>query len=180
MRRDLAFYALRHLGLTMVELLIVIAVLAIAASLAAPSFTDFLAKRRVESIASELITDLQFARSEAVARNAAVRVTLVSGSCYVIHLETAAASCTDNTNSIKTVQLEPGARAAFSAVDSLQWLQFDPVRGTATFQPSTITTGAFDVKSSDNTWQVRVRMTAVGGISTCSPNNSIAGYKSCA
>ena len=52
----------------MIELMVVVALVAIVLSLAAPSFKTFLMKKRVEGAMSELSTDLQFARSEAVSR----------------------------------------------------------------------------------------------------------------
>ncbi len=59
----------RARGLTMVEMMVVVAIAAVILTLTAPSMRDFLARQRVAAINAELVTDLQLARSEAIARN---------------------------------------------------------------------------------------------------------------
>ena len=59
-------------GITLVELLIVIAIAAILASLAGPSFSDFINRTRQSSVVSQLVSDLNRARSEAIKRNTPV------------------------------------------------------------------------------------------------------------
>jgi type IV fimbrial biogenesis protein FimT len=53
-------------GLTLVELMVTVAVVAVLLTLAAPSFYDFILVQRLKSINAELVTDMQFARSEAI------------------------------------------------------------------------------------------------------------------
>ena len=53
-------------GFTLIETMIVVAMIAILAMLAAPSFTTAIANRRVDSAAQDLQSILLFARSEAV------------------------------------------------------------------------------------------------------------------
>ncbi|MHB1117325.1 GspH/FimT family pseudopilin [Sideroxydans sp.] len=56
-------------GVTLVELLIVIAIFAILASLAAPSFSELISRTRQDSVFSQLVSDLNRARNEAIKRN---------------------------------------------------------------------------------------------------------------
>ncbi|QPS10101.1 GspH/FimT family pseudopilin [Delftia acidovorans] len=58
--------AQRHQGFTMIELMVVVALVAVLAALAAPSFTTQIANQRVNTAAQELQSLLQFARSQAV------------------------------------------------------------------------------------------------------------------
>jgi type IV fimbrial biogenesis protein FimT len=59
----------RQRGLTLVELAVVIAIVAVFAGLAAPSFRHLAAKQRVRSVAAALNESLWLARAEALKRN---------------------------------------------------------------------------------------------------------------
>lgn len=69
-------------GFTLVELMAVIAILSILMALAAPSFASFSSGQRLRSVATDLVTTLIAARSEAIKRNAEVTVSaaVVGGS----------------------------------------------------------------------------------------------------
>lgn len=70
-------------GITLVELLVTIAVLAIAATIAVPSLTDLIRSNRVTSQTNEFVAMLHLARNDAIRRNPAenqsVLVELDSG-----------------------------------------------------------------------------------------------------
>ena len=53
-------------GFTLIELMVVVALASVILTLAVPSFIGMLAKKRLEGLAQELGTDLQYARGEAV------------------------------------------------------------------------------------------------------------------
>lgn len=161
-------------GFTVVELLVVIALVAVLARLVAPSFRSFLAKQRVEGVASELVTDLQYARSESVTRNVPVRVTFIGTDCYVIHQESlAVTTCTTTADPalLKTVQISSGSTASFTSVPA--FVAFEPVRGTAS------TSGSVTVSSSVGTRQLQVDLSALGRVHLCSPSGTVAGYSTC-
>lgn len=62
-------------GFTLIELMVVVALAAIMASLAAPSFKSFVSGQRVKTAASDFAMAAIFARSEAIKRNADVTIT---------------------------------------------------------------------------------------------------------
>lgn len=66
---------LKTRGFTLIELMVVVALAAIMASLAAPSFKSFVSGQRVKTAASDFAMAAIFARSEAIKRNADVTVT---------------------------------------------------------------------------------------------------------
>ena len=121
---------------TLIEVMISVAVIAVIVTLAAPSFREMILMQRLKGINAQLVTDMKFARSEAVSRNAHIQVQFQysSGStgmsCYIIFARTppaitagacdcaAAASprCTDalTTTEVRTVQL-PNSDSIFLA-----------------------------------------------------------------
>jgi prepilin-type N-terminal cleavage/methylation domain-containing protein len=76
-RLEMRVQRARALGFTLIEVMTVLAILAILAALAGPDMARFVNMRQVETVAFRLSEDLQFARSEALKRNA--RVLLCNG-----------------------------------------------------------------------------------------------------
>lgn len=73
----------------MIELMVVVAIAAILAVIAAPSFNDYITNTRLISTMSQLSSDLNRARSEAIKRNARVLVCV---------RDTAGTNCGTSTN----------------------------------------------------------------------------------
>ncbi len=65
----------RQGGFTLIELMIVIALMGVLLTLAAPSFRTYSAGQRVKSASFDLYSSFVFARSEAIKRRQAVNVT---------------------------------------------------------------------------------------------------------
>ena len=64
----------RQAGVTLLELMVVVLIAAILAATAAPSFASFIQNTRLTSTMSQLISELNRARSEAIKRNTRVLV----------------------------------------------------------------------------------------------------------
>jgi len=130
---------------TLVELLIAIAVATVLLALAAPSLRDFMEVQRLRSINADLITDLQFARSEAVSRNRNVVFKLgqTSGlSCYAIFTGTdsscdctrgAGNACTSGSDGreLRTVSVARSTNVLVNKVGALSpaYFEFDWLTG---------------------------------------------------
>lgn len=61
-------------GFTLVEMMVVIAILGVLISIAAPNLLELLAVTRLETAADELVADVLFARSESASRGARVAI----------------------------------------------------------------------------------------------------------
>lgn len=79
----------RHHGLTLIELMVVVALLGVLLALGAPSLFDYIRVQRLKSISAQLGTDVQFARSQAVAHGLRSFVLFPAAgsavSCYTIY-----------------------------------------------------------------------------------------------
>lgn len=147
----------REAGFTIVELLIGIAILGILAAIATPSFTESIARRRLDGIANELSTDLQFTRSEAISKNTD-RSLVASATGYAV-------------DSLKTVTID--SRCSLSASTLPLTITFEPTRGMPT-SAAFVTVSC----SPQTSAQLRVKISNMGVINICSPN-SFGGYPSC-
>lgn len=169
-------------GLTLVEVAVVCAVVAIGVGITIPSFSDFRSKRVVEASARELGTDFKLARSEAAARHQRVTVSFsdsAAGSCYVIHTggaadcpcqDGAASPCHNDAQAIKTVFI--GNDQHVRVQSNVTNMLFDPIRGT-TSPAGTVTISGADSHS------IRQIVSLMGRVQTCSPSRDMYGYKSC-
>ncbi len=70
--------SLRARGFTLIEAMVVVALITIVSTLAAPSFGSLIGTMRARTAASDLVLDLTLARSEAIKRNADVLVAPVT------------------------------------------------------------------------------------------------------
>lgn len=66
-------------GFTLVELLIAVVVMGVLLSLAAPSFSGFIANQKVKTASNDLFSAVTYARSEAVKRNQSASLQAISG-----------------------------------------------------------------------------------------------------
>lgn len=169
-------------GVTLVEACIVLAVLGIVTTSAAPGMQGLLDSRRLDGVATQLATDIQYVRSEAVARNQPVRLSFYAGSgssCYVVHTGLSAqctcaaggpAQCTGDAEQIKTVVLPADQRVSVQA--NVGSVLFDPLHGTST------PTGTLRIVGTQGR-AVHHVINVMGRVRSCSPLNTVPGYRAC-
>lgn len=170
-------------GFTLVEALTAMSITAAAVTTAAGNWTPILLGHRAKSVAAELSTDLQFARTEAVSRRQGVRVTFAPAaamnSCYVVHTGPTSscdcsrpepATCNGAAILIKRVQVHSGIRAFIPS--NARSIQFDGTLGTVT-PTASITVATADGRS------LRHVVNVIGRVRTCSPEGTFSGYRRC-
>ena len=176
----------RPSGFTLVEAAVTLAILAVLACGAAPSFSGLIERQRLAGLAAQLASDVQFVRSESVLRNETLRLSFYGaawGSCYVVHSGsrsqcscTAAsneATCIAGATQIRTVIVPTSAGASVQA--NVSSILFDPLHGTST------PTGTLRV-TSPAAGAIHHVVNVLGRVRTCSPDGpvpAIPGYRVC-
>ena len=185
-----------HKGFTVIELMIVVAVLAIITSLALPSYRTLIEKREVTSGAQQMSAFLSSAKMEAIKRNDMIAVyTDVGDSCagfYVYEPDAPRADCdctlidpaADNACAIdefgdgglrlhvlnESVFNKPVKIWDIDVVGRKDGLViFDPIRGMLVFDDAVAPTPLeLKMLSKQDTYGLNVQVTATGRVTICS------------
>jgi len=186
-------------GFTLVELLIAVAVIAIIMLIAAPSFRDMILMQRLRSITAQLVTDLQFARNEAVSRGTLLRVSFETNAdmtCYTLYTSSVnnnrcdcrlgpGAACLNGNTEVKTVQVPRSlsVQVSIPATEFDTAFAFDNVTGglfriPADRGPSPINTIGVETFIDEARKHV-VRMNRSGRPLVCTPAGSIMTEPAC-
>ncbi len=182
-------------GLTLIELMIVVLVLGVLIALVAPSMRGMISVQRVRGVNAGLVTDLQYARSEAARRNRDVSVA-VQASCYVVYTDIALPAtacdcsltpgvdvCSGGRLELKTVQL-PAADGVSLSVTSGGGAIVIFSRGSGALQPTAAGASPPDAFAVDTSGtprgKLRTQLNTAGRPSVCSPDGSISGTPTCA
>ena len=187
-------------GFTLVELMVTIAVVAVLATLAAPSFYDFILVQRLKGINAQLVTDMQFARSEAGSRGVDVQVIFRptgdgAMGCYSIYTDDSenprekcdctqppATRCTQaSTREIRTVQI-PASLGVSLSLPYARDISFRAITGGIVIGPSaaSATPNGFMVETSiDANRKLHTDIGMSGRPSVCSPAGAVTGFTAC-
>lgn len=169
-------------GVTWLETCVVLTILGIASGAALPAMGSLIDARRLEGAAVQFATDVQFARSEAVARNQPVRISLFAnaqGACYVVHTGlsgqcscagSAPATCIGTAREIRTVELASNQGVTLAA--NTASVLFDPLHGTST--PA----ATFRVVGRQGR-AIHQVINVMGRVRSCTPAGGVPGYPSC-
>ncbi len=171
----------RQTGFSLIEALVVVAVTAIIATSAVPSLVAFIDGRRLDAAATSLAADVQFVRTEAVARNQPIRISFhdsTGGTCWVVHTGTASqcscgdgppALCVGGAAEIKTVVLSAADRVIVRA--NVASIAFDPLHGTST------PTGTLRLVDTHGR-AVHHIVNVMGRVRSCTPSG-VSGWRAC-
>jgi Tfp pilus assembly protein FimT len=148
-------------GITLVETMVVIAVLGLVGVMAGPSFTASFAKNHLRGAAGEAYADMQLARAEAVQSNGVVNVTFSSNGYQVLR----------GAQVVKAVTY--GGGVAVSSGGTMT-VSFDPVRATAT-----VANGPHFLTHASASSTLRLSVNTLGRPEVCASSGTLSGYSAC-
>lgn len=126
---DCALHRGAQMGFSLMEAMVVAVIVAIMAVLAVPSFSGMVQRQRVKNAADAVLSDLRWARSEAIKSGKHTTLTVTSDANswqYAVYED-------GNPEAIKNVSANDFPGVVLNKKDSNQgsWsVRFEPVRGT--------------------------------------------------
>ncbi len=171
-----------HRGFTLIEFCVVLVLIGLTLSLAVPGLAALHERQRLRGAAAELASDLQWMRSQALARNESMRLSVYQndgGSCTVVHTGNrndcrceshGTATCDGDAQALKTSHWQ--TREKISVQANITSMAFDPAQGTVT------PTGSIRIVDSRGAGITHV-VNILGRIRSCSPSAAISGFQAC-
>lgn len=189
-----------HLGFTVIEMMIAIAVVAVIAALALPAFTEFFEKSRLRGAADDVVSFFNAQRLASVKFDRQVSASVRgSGTSWCLGArmaptpaagqQVAAAGTCDCSSDASTCLVDGqaatydvstiGASAVRPSIDSADIaVTYDGRRGTLT---NFADAGNVVISSSSARWKLRVDVMPLGQARTCVPSDSlpVSGFNRC-
>lgn len=171
-------------GLSLVESLAVLAVLAIAAGVALPNLTAMAERQHLRGVAAQFEADVQFAQASAELRSQSVRLTFFDDveapHCWLVHTgEPGDCRCDAATGSAACDA--PAQLLRVSALPAGVPLRLASNTGSMRFGAArrTVTPAATLTLSTRSGASVREIVSIMGRVRSCSPSGAVAGFRSC-
>lgn len=158
-------------GLTLIELMIGLAILATLMSLALPSYLAYLQRTRLKAAAEGLALDFTEARFESVRRGVPLHLSFSPGApwCYAI---TTQASCDCHVRSACTVKAVQAADHRSVELSDARGASFDPASGAR------VGDGIALLQTASGS-RLRVEISPLGRPRVCAPDGGMPGYGPC-
>jgi Tfp pilus assembly protein FimT len=110
----------------MMELLVVVAIIAILAALVVPNISQYIRNYRIRGEANDLATNLQKARNKAIMKNVNLGVSVVieNPTTYWVHIEDDQLDATDMSRDVNRQTLDMTGPPAYPNIDPSQSTRF--------------------------------------------------------
>lgn len=172
------FPKFRHLGFSLIELLIGIVIMGILMSLAMPSFQTWLQNSQIRNEAESIQNGLQSARAESVGRNADVEFVLGAGSSWVVRVAGGAniesRSSSEGSKDV-TVTVTP------AGTTTVTFNNFGGVKAANADASAPFTRIDLDssVLAAANSQELRITIGLGGNVRMCDPNAPVSSPRAC-
>lgn len=171
----------KNTGFTLLEAMIVVAIVGILAAIAVPSFQGMIERDRLKLVVESLKSDMQFARTEAIKQSNDIIVSRTTGDagawCYGLSATTPSCDCKQTTAATTDdCELKSISGSAFSST-----VNMDSASGNSTFGFRRGTIGANGVTFSTANYKARIIFSDTGRVTICTPAGStgISNYPGC-
>lgn len=173
----------QHRGITLMETMVVLAVLAILAAAALPAFQEMLIHRRLENKAREYVSYMNWSRSLAISSHQPVNLRIVeaqSASCYVVFhgpvndcsCNANGAVCTTPANELLVVVIPHSEGVRVRARTASTLTRIEPIQGLL----SPTLTAIF---TADTGKAIHNISNILGRTRTCTPEEASFGFPVC-
>lgn len=173
---------IRQIGVTLVELVIAIAIIAVLSALAIPSFAQMIQNSRIRATSESVLSGIQVARGEAVKRNTPVQFDLRAGAAWsVCTVPVAPGACPlpDNATTIQSRSISDGSADVSVATSNAGPFVFNGLGALISPVPTAanglVSIDFNSVASPVNSRRLRVVIGAGGIVRLCDPSLSTAG-----
>jgi len=179
-------------GFTLLELMIVLAIVAIGIALAVPSYEDVLQRRETTSKAESLAAFLAYAQSAAMKRNTEISIQLSRTSdndwCLGADESLTGCDCTGDDAAdlctidgvVRTISSATQTRSSMTDAAADVVFAFDPIRGTM-ITADLGNDHDFTLQSDNGKYELEVQVGVTGRIRVCNSDSSkaVPGFKPC-
>jgi prepilin-type N-terminal cleavage/methylation domain-containing protein len=161
-------------GLTLLELLVALSIIAVLALVSIPLFIDFIKEYRLSAAANSLYFNLQLARTEAVKRNANVYVSFTTGDTWCLGIGTSACNCAIANNcNIASESYTSSQQLSLSVSGyASNTIIFEPTHGAANSSGSV----TFTIYGQSSPL-ITTSISRLGALTVCS--TGMSGYTAC-
>lgn len=169
-----------HKGVTLLELLIVIAIVGIIAALGMPSYQRLIERNRLKEAVESFKSDVMLARTEAIKRSQNILINRTTGNagtwCYGLSTK-AACSCVQTSDAAADyceIKRVPGADFSFTNMAAA-------AANNSTFNFRRGTIGSDGVTFTTTIYSARVVFNNVGRVRICTPSGAtgLPDYPGC-